>query len=87
MLIRKSNREDPDQNASERSSQIWVCPVCLGFCRRQLLFKIIGAHRLDTNGFQVCVYGKCSKILNTIFLLFSNEFWLSRLELAQFLSE
>ena len=34
MLVRKANREDPDQTASS-SSLIWVWPVCLGFCGRQ----------------------------------------------------
>ena len=32
LLLRKANREDPDQTASS---------VCLGFCGRQLLFEIL----------------------------------------------
>ena len=39
MLVRITNREDPDQTASFRSSLIWVCTVCLGFFGEQLVFK------------------------------------------------
>ena len=40
MLVRIVNREDPDQTASERSSLIFVCTVCLGLFGRQLVLEI-----------------------------------------------
>ena len=41
MLVIIANREVPDQTASERSSLIWVCTVCLGLFDRQLVFEIL----------------------------------------------
>ena len=34
------NREDPDQTAST-ACLIWVCAICLGLFRRQLVFEIL----------------------------------------------
>ena len=36
-LVRIANRENPDQTASSEA----VCHVCLGFCGRQILLKIL----------------------------------------------
>ena len=41
MLVRKANREDPDQTTFEDASLIWVCVVCLGLFGRQVVFKIL----------------------------------------------
>ena len=35
MLVRRANKEDPDQ-----TSLVWVCTVCLGSFGRQLVFII-----------------------------------------------
>ena len=41
MLVRKADREDPDQTALMRSSLNWVCTVCLGFFSKHLVFEIL----------------------------------------------
>ena len=45
LLVRISNREDPDQTASiyllRKQSEQWFCAVCLGLLDMQLAIKIL----------------------------------------------
>ena len=42
MIFRIANEEDPDQRRSSLYLYlIWVCTVCLGLFRRQLVFEIL----------------------------------------------
>ena len=55
----KSKQRRPWPDRFFRSSLIWVCPVCVGFCGTQLLFKIL-EHLLQLLIFtQICWIASC----------------------------